>query len=334
MKGERRHELEQNQLADWLAQKIEAVKPYTNWILGTLLLLAVGGTWYSISSRQATALEGEGWDQLYAALAAGEHSPGELEEIVAEYDGTPLAHWAATLAGDLRLDLGCKYLFFNKPTANQELRDAEGHYRTVFEQSSSSMLRERATYGLARTLEAQGNLEKAIERYDEVGTKWPNGAYAKAAATRSKDLQKESTKTFYDRFSKFDPQPPAAGDSGGAAARLPFDIDSLPDDPNFKSGMFDSIGGGTEDEEPVSPATSDEPDTTVPDPTVPDTTVPDTTVPDATVPDADAADDAEATDMDADAGEDDATADASDSPPVGPKIPDAADSEQSPAGTE
>ena len=41
MKGERRHELEKNELAAWLAKTFGVVIPYQNAILGAVLLVAV-----------------------------------------------------------------------------------------------------------------------------------------------------------------------------------------------------------------------------------------------------------------------------------------------------
>jgi len=330
MKSERRHELEQNQLADWLAKKIEAIKPYQNWILGALLLLAVGIAWYSMASRRASAQHEQGWDQFYEAMAAGELSPGEFEDLASdpEYEGSSLADWAAVMAGDLRLVNGCNRLFDNKPTANQELRDAVENYRSVLDQSSSDALLQRATFGLARALEAQGNLEKAIDRYNQVSTRWPDGAYAAAATRRSEDLQRESTKEFYDQFAKFEPRPLFSDEPGVPGQRPAFDLDSLSDDPVFGPGTLSPNVLGTEDQpssdvpEPSTEPDANQPDAPEADPADANTTEPEATDMDATEPDATDMDATETDATDTDAADADETAepesnDAAESPATG-----------------
>lgn len=155
MKSERRHELQKNQLADWLAGVIEKIKPYQNAILGVVILavaVAAGLSWWT---QRSAGKEAEAWDQVFAVMARGRMEPGEFEDIVDKYPGTDVAHWAATMAGDLRLAMGCNALFENKAAANQELRGAgeqDGavdHYLKVLEESDNPMLRERATFGLA-----------------------------------------------------------------------------------------------------------------------------------------------------------------------------------------
>ena len=51
MKSQRRHELEQNELAQWLGGLIAKLKPYQNFLLGVLLVLLVGTVAYAIWSR-------------------------------------------------------------------------------------------------------------------------------------------------------------------------------------------------------------------------------------------------------------------------------------------
>ena len=79
------------------------------------------------------------------------------------------------ISGDLHLYNGCEMLFINKANASQDLQKAFDEYTKVRGEARSSMLRERALFGLARTYEAlsgtrrsQGELEKAIQNYQEL----------------------------------------------------------------------------------------------------------------------------------------------------------------------
>ena len=251
MKGERRHELEQNELADWLVDIINTVKTYKNAILAVLILsvVTIGGyTWWVRQSAAATA---DGWDQFYSAFAQG--GTTEFDQIAEQYPGTHLGHWAAVIAADLHLNIGCNLLFFNKANANQELRHAVDHYTTVRRQSRRGMLLERSTYGLARALESQGDLEQAIQRYEDTARDWPDGAYAAASKRRADELKLQTTRQWYDRFAKFDPKPAYTDEPGTPGEHLPFDLDSLPEDgPIFQPNtMMDLEEKGSDDEPPA-----------------------------------------------------------------------------------
>lgn len=115
-------------------------------------------------------------------------------------------------------------------------------------------LHERATFGLARAYEAlagtrqsQGELEKAMESYEAVVAKWPNGAYREVAARRLEELRHEETKSLYDKFAQFEPRPAQPDVPGLPGARPPFRLDSLPEDGSLP-GLPDSLMPGGADE--------------------------------------------------------------------------------------
>jgi len=230
MKSERRHQLEKNELADWIAAKLQEVKPYQNAILGVVLLVAVVLIGYSIYARQAGAAKAAGWDRFHGAFGKANLNPADFEDIAEAYPGTLLAHWANVIAGDLRLAFGCDQLFINKANGNQELRMAIDHYKQVLERSRQPMLRERATFGLARSQESLVQLDEAEKLYAEVTEKWPKGAYAPMAQQRLDDLRQSATGEIYDRFAKFDPKPQYEDAPGTPGERPAFDLGTLPDD--------------------------------------------------------------------------------------------------------
>lgn len=238
MKSQDRHKMHRNELADWLAQAAERAKPYSNLVIGIVLLVVLGGAALVWWRQQSVAQTADAWAGFDRALATG--SPAELENIAEQYPNTEVAHWAAVSAGDLYLNTGCLELFSNKSTASAALRDAVKHYRMVQEGTSVPALLERATFGLARAYEAlagtrqsQGELDKAIEAYREIVDNWPDGAYGELAAGRLKDLSRTDTKAFYDKFAQWDPRPPSSSEGDMPGTRLPFDMDSLPDDGAF-----------------------------------------------------------------------------------------------------
>ncbi|HUU21605.1 MAG TPA: hypothetical protein VM389_03635, partial [Phycisphaerae bacterium] len=148
-------------------------------------------------------------------------------------------------------------LFNTKVSAREELRKAEKRFRVVldggkvldegkeFDKCRIDSIRERATFGLAQTSETAGDLEKAMESWSspalkESGQKpdrgyrgvlnlWPTGTYAAMAQKRLEDLQRPSTRIFYDDFAKWEPRPPLADEPGVPGVGPSTDL-TVPDD--------------------------------------------------------------------------------------------------------
>lgn len=234
MKSERRHELQHNELADWIARSYETVRPYGNAILAAVAvvcLVAIGWLWWS---RQSAADSATAWNSLY--LAQVNNNPDDLVELASSHPDTNVGHWAAVVAGDMYLATGCEQLFTNKATAAQDLRKAVDSYLRVLQSSQTASLRERATFGLARAYEAlsgtrqsQGELDKAVETYQTLVEKWPNGAYTEVGKQRLADLQRPATKQFYDKFAQYDPKPAFTEQPDTPGEKLPFSTEALPD---------------------------------------------------------------------------------------------------------
>ena len=250
MKSERRHELQHNALADWLVKAGETTKPYQNIMLASIVLVVVALAAYSWMSRESSAQTTQAWDDLNTALDSG--NPMELAQVREDHPDTSVAHMATVILADYRLASGCSGLFKSKAPAQQELSKAVELYRSVLRKSREPSLLQRATFGLARAKESKGtaeDLKEAMQSYEEVATKWPDGAYAAAAAERLEDLKRPVMKQFYDDLRKFDPKPAFSGGSGKPAKPLPFEMDSLPSDGPVETPKtsldlnFEDLGG-------------------------------------------------------------------------------------------
>jgi tetratricopeptide (TPR) repeat protein len=245
MKSERRHELEQYSLAQWLIQAVNRIKPYTNAILAgiaVVVLVALVVTWMSGSSEART---GRAWDQYFSALGEPASALSDLEEVAKNNPRTAAGTFALLTAADLQLDSGCNLLFTNKASANLELHHAVDNYLKVLEGRGSPAVLQRATFGLARAREALGEADKARESYQQLVKQWPGEVYALAGAKRLEDLDKQSTKEFYDRFAKFDPKPTPPQGPGTPGQRPEFNVDAIPDGPAKKSGESAPVKPGT-----------------------------------------------------------------------------------------
>ncbi len=234
MKAEERHKLETNVLADWLGQTIQDIKPYANWILVVLVVLAVVAGVAIGWPRWRERASAEAWEAFYSAMAADNYAA--MERIAEDYPGTPVAHWALVVAADARLASACMQLFSDKATAAQELRRAIEDYTTVLNETRQAELRQRALFGRARAYEAvsgsrqgEGELPKAIADYEELVAKWPSGSYKRLAEEQIQRLKAQETKVFYDKFAAFTPARPISKEPEPSQKTLPFDDSNLPD---------------------------------------------------------------------------------------------------------
>lgn len=226
MKSEQRHKLHTNVLAQWLGVMLERIRPYATAIVAGLAALVVVVALVGWWSRHSTAGTREAWDALNKTMASGNLQ--ELDDTVEKFSGTTVGNWGAVVAGDRYLRRGSEELLQNKATANQQLQKALENYLAALKQSQDPRLRERATFGLARTYEslcgtrrAENELEKAIESYETVVKQWPDGPFAPIAQRRLEDLRDLETRRFYDRLAQYEPKAPVApaADSAPAASK-------------------------------------------------------------------------------------------------------------------
>jgi len=260
MKSERRHELERNELAEWLLGAYKRFKPYEKLLLGTLAFALVVLLIYTVSARYSSARSAEGWTEFDEAFSLGAGG-ANYEGIIESYGDTDLGNWAAVIAADAYLGSGCNQLFVNKADAFRDLKRAVEHYMNVLEKSQQPLIRERATFGLARAREAMArdrkDLDRAAEEYEKVFTNWPEGAYAEAARRRYEDLNLKDTTQMYLRFAKYEPKPAFLDEPGTPGERPPFDFDAIPDDaPLFEPSVKLDLDGPAS----AMPGRGDEPE--------------------------------------------------------------------------
>jgi len=269
MKGERRHELQQNDLLVWVNNALEGVKPYATLITLLLLLAAVATAGWTFWDRQANQEATYAWEELFGAMNSGDRA-AQASAVAEQCPGSDVAEWATVVSADTYLDSGCQQLFRSKATAVLELDKAVNQYREVLQTSRTDVIRERASYGLARAYEALAGtrqsgkeLDEATKFYQEVATVWPDGTYAEAAGRRLEDLQRPQTLQFYDKFAQFDPKPAYTEMPDTGVEGPKFDLDSL--DNMSLDGLYDQLGPGLDEPDaeespdagdPASPDTS------------------------------------------------------------------------------
>ncbi len=228
MKTERRHELQTNELAAWLADWVKTITPYTKLILGGLILLLTAWIAWSFIQNRAQQAREEAWSRLFQVYEGADISADQLMTVEESYRGSEAGLWALQTAADLRLAEGTQQLFVDRTQAVENLEEAEKTYRTVTEQAQDPLLKQRAMFGLAQAMESRNNFEEAKEQYQQVVKDWPDAAVARLAERRLENLRQPVTQEWYAWFAE---QKPIA--SPLADPSLFEDLPNLPEAPNL-----------------------------------------------------------------------------------------------------
>lgn len=271
MKAERRHELKHNELADWIGELAEGLKPHATGVLIGLAILAaivLGSVWYF---NLETATASRAWSQYFYAF--NERDPQKvLHNLATEQSGSKAAWWALEAYADINSGEGAALLYSDRAEAKKRLEAAKEAYLKV-EGSGDPMLKTRAQLGLGKVYESLCDPEKAREYYDKVATSQKDLAIGKAAAADANRMKDTREVEFLAWFEKQTPKRPAPMPGvGGMSPALPTD---LPDRPTIPFPKLDLGNIGSSADVPPPPSFP-----------APGTVVPTTTPPDAAAPDA------------------------------------------------
>ena len=259
MKAERRHELQTNALADWLAKTIQKVQPHANTILIGTLLVVGGIVAVVMLSGRSNQRSAGAWGEYYQATLIE-----DVDKRIAELSGVAEAHpetapglWARLMVAEARLVRGANASFKDREAGLEDLDKAQADFETVIKggaalsDSEAELLMQRAHWGLARTFESLAEGDNATEEYAKLAKAWPESALGKAAAKKADQLRAMSD--WYDWYASVDPTkiepsatrqgfpgggfPTGGGNTGGFDHGFPIGNpppeNELPDDPNF-----------------------------------------------------------------------------------------------------
>ena len=247
MKTERRHELQENELAHLLVEQSTKAQPYVKILAGVTVLVAAVLIGWSYITSHSQAQQEAAWAAFYAATNTGD--PSEFRKVAETYPGTLASGWALESAGDLLLNNGVGDLFRDKEQAAKQMDAARSTFEAVINTFDDEMLIQRATFGLAKTYESMGDLAKATEIYESITKKWPNAEFTQAAADRLDAINRPQAKEWYAWLSEQKPVVNAASNPGAFG-----DLPVLPDSPDMsmpKPGEL--LGPSTGETEGVLP---------------------------------------------------------------------------------
>ena len=228
MKAEKRHELEKNELADWLGEHIEAVKPYAP----TIGIVVVGGVCAILLAIYLAGSGGTASARAWSAYftAASEPLPElPLEAVVKDIPGTPAALWALLTVGDINLEEGARLMFSDREAAKKELEKAEQALTRVEAEANDPVLKTRAKLSLGKVYESLCQPEKARKYYEEVAAAEKDSAIGKLAERSARRMADPREVALLAWFAEQKPRRPSPGFGPGGLPGLPNDLPERPD---------------------------------------------------------------------------------------------------------
>lgn len=229
MKSERRHELQKNELADWLGERLEMLLPHAQAIaLGGVILavLILGSIWYFTGEDRASA---EAWSSYFRAFNQREPTKA-LEQITKDKPGTVTALWALEAMGDMDVAQGGALLFSDRTEAQKLLEKAEAAYKQVDAAATDPILKARTRLGLGKVYESRCQPDEARKYYEMVAESQKGTALGKAAAANANRLKDERQVALLAWFAQQTPKKAAPIPGvGSSPPSLPSDVPSQPD---------------------------------------------------------------------------------------------------------
>lgn len=241
MKTERRHELATNALADWLGERIEALKPYSAAVSASALAVVIVVFASVIWFQNRGAATGNAWKTYFEALdleqqggavdaRAKDDARAKFVEVSEDFAKSSPGLWARLSLADSQLAKGVEGLFHDRAGARKALDEAVDDYQAVLDLApADSLLAERAILGLASAYESKDDLDNARRQYQNLLDRWPDGAFSSLAKSRLADLDRKATKEFYDWFAKQTPKVTPPKGTGIPGEKPDFDLSKFPD---------------------------------------------------------------------------------------------------------
>ncbi len=207
-------------LGAWLRRTLER-GPYV-WILAACAICALCLLWIVMStlgSKRSTS--SQAWADLILAKDIDARA-----KVSAATTG-PAASWGLLQSAEARYQEAFQDLPANRDAALPLLTAAHDLFRQARDKAEpGSASRRMAALGMARTLEARGDLDGAVTQYKEVARDFADTPEGKEAAELAERLRRPDVIAFYKEFSAFKPASPTL--PGLPSDHPPLDGPTLP----------------------------------------------------------------------------------------------------------
>ena len=275
MNSERRHELQENELAAYVGLVNKTIEPYLKLIAVAVGVLALAVVGYAIWRSKTVGDRSDATLQLI--LATGGNDPEVYATVAQQYPSAAAGAWSRLYQGDQYLNQALNAVYEDQLEAADMFEQAASAYRQALAEGEHRVLRSRANLGLARVAESRGQIEEAIAAYEAVIATGESEQIVEHARTRIDLLSKPSTKKFLSWFSEqdFSPADPSLPPALPSGSMLPemSDLDlpelDLSEDEEATAEDADTSAPMNDDAEsgelsPSEPAEATEPGATEP----------------------------------------------------------------------
>jgi len=226
MKSEERHQLAKNDLQQTLDRWLDKLEPYSNHILGGILLATAIAVGVILWMRTSEASVAAGWTELSSARSAE-----DFLKVAEDYPDSNAAQWARLRAARMLYVRAVDTSLTNRSVSDDDFNQARDLFNGLLKSNPPKEVREAALDGIARVLEStsSGDTKDAIDAYETLVREFPDSVNADYAKHRIEVLKKPEVQEFYAWFRKQNPKPverPQPKD--GATAEDPFGALDLP----------------------------------------------------------------------------------------------------------
>ena len=199
-KTERRHELQQNELAAYLEKVNKQIEPYSKPILGVVLVVMAVGIGWSFYSSEQEADSSFATLELIKATSAQMIDPEDLDTVNSEFPETSAGKLAKLYQGLALVNEGNDLIYEDTESATETLKEGIEVLTSVAEGNNDPLIKSRAYLGIALAQTTLGDTEAAVAAYEKVEKADESEAMVEYAANRIATLTSTATKEFSDWF--------------------------------------------------------------------------------------------------------------------------------------
>ena len=225
MNTERRHELQQNELAAYLNKANAYIEPYSKQILAAVLVAFAIGIGFAFYSSEQEAGNSSATFELIQQTNVANVDPEALDQVSSAYPGTAAGELAKLYEGLAFVEQGTRDVYEQRELATESLNQGINVLTAVAAKSDEKLMKSRAHFGVALANESLGELDAAVEAYQQVVAIAESEAMVESAEARIAILKRSSSIAFANWFKAQDFSP---AQSPNVDPSLP-PLSSLPD---------------------------------------------------------------------------------------------------------
>jgi len=176
-------EIEQNSLAQYLENTLQAAKPHAPIIGGVALAVVLGWIAIAVMSNDGGEVKSQPWHAVFttlndSVLATGDdvkrqEVADEFARITEAYSDTQAAQWSEYFLAEQNLSTASELAFSDPEQAQADIQRAITSLQKVYEETDVNTLKLKALWGMAlanEMLATPEGVEQAKSKYQEIMT--------------------------------------------------------------------------------------------------------------------------------------------------------------------